>query len=447
LVETYALAWANREGAKVEVLPYEAAVGPSPQADLWVIETAQLPHWAATGGLLPVPDSLTGRDGSYEWANLLPIFRDKLLLWDGTAYALPLLGESPLCFYRADLLGDAENQTAFQERFHRKLTAPETWDEFVDVAEFFQGRPEAGIKGPSLPPLPQRDTDLERELYAIAAPLARRGSHDDDRQAVPPVEMFSFHFDLATGEPRIDTAGFVQALKLLQALQKHRPAQSAAEPVKAFAQGQAVLCLAEVGAIQHFQAKNSLVREKFDVCAVPGSRVVYSYAQGERQELPLVNRVPYLGAGGWLGVVPKTAAHPEAAFALLAELGGPQRSRQIVIEPKFGGGAFRNEHFSNAAGWSGFGLNQARTLALVETVRQALVHPGLKNPVMRLRTPDEAAYQRVLVAELRKALAEGEDAQQALSAVARGWRDLIEKQGATSHRADYYRSLNLQPPP
>ncbi len=56
-----------------------------------------------------------------------------------------------------------------------------------------------------------------------------------------------------------------------------------------------------------------------------------------------VNRVPYLGGAGWLAAVPAAAANPSAAYDLLADLCGPARSMQIVLDPRVGGGPVRTE--------------------------------------------------------------------------------------------------------
>src|SRR5262249_29377465 len=68
------------------------------------------------------------------------------------------------------------------------------------------------------------------------------------------------------------------------------------------------------------------------------------------QEMQMVaggNFVPYLGAAGWVGGVPRSNPHPDAAFALLAFLSSPRISRDVVIEPSWGGGAFRRDHLKN----------------------------------------------------------------------------------------------------
>jgi multiple sugar transport system substrate-binding protein len=446
LVKNDASSWSGRAGGQVEVVRYDAENGPDkgPPADAWVLAPAAMPHWAAAGQLLPLPAEYTTSNGPLDWSRLLPEYRDKLLVWDRTPYALPLLGEAPLCFYRADLFQAEVNQAAFQKEFGRKLAPPATWEELAEIAQFFNGRKEGGLAGPSLPPLPERDDDLDREFFALAVPTARLALREDDRKPPSDVEAFSCHYDLQTLQPRIATPGFVHALRLLRRLQDYRPAGAAAEPAQAFEKGQAVLCLADVSWIGRFQ--KGAVATKFGFCRLPGSGTVFGYSAGQPQTVAGGNFVPYLGAGGALMVVPRSAAHPEAAFALLAELAGPTVSRRSVIDPRWGGGAFRRDHLEKVEGWYSFRLDQGQTMSLMETLRQTLLHPGVSNPVLRLRIPDERPHQRALLVEVRRVLLEGADPAEALEAAAKRWQELDQGKDAKQRRGDYYRSVSLRPP-
>jgi multiple sugar transport system substrate-binding protein len=445
VVERYGRDWAARQGVRVEVVSYDPQTGPEgvAGADLWLIEPASLGRWAAADRLAPLPDDYTGRGGEegrpkYDWAGLLPLHRERLLRWGDRPYALPVLGESPLCFYRLDLFADPAARAAFRDRFQRDLAPPTTWEDFAELAEFFNGRP--GITR-SLPPL-AADDELDREFHAVAASAAVRAAdlvnrgHERDARA----ELFSFHCDFATGEPRVTSPGFVHALDLLRRLQACRAPADGKPAPEAFAAGKAVLCLADASWVNRFQT--SAAKPRFGVCRVPGSRVVFDHATG-KQEAPLGgNYVPYLGAGGYLGVVPRGAAAAEATFALLGELSGPEKSRQVVIEPSWGGGVFRRDQLSDAAGWSSFGMDQAQTSAMVQALQQTLTHPGMSNPATRLRLPKEAEYRKALLDEVRAALAGKKDTAAALKAADERWRALDP---AAQRRADYAHSLGLTP--
>jgi multiple sugar transport system substrate-binding protein len=444
VVERYGRGWATREGVRLEVAAYDPSSGPEVGgADLWLVGPAALGRWATADQLTPLPEEYTqgrqrgGGEGQprYDWAGLMPLYRERLLRWADNVYALPVLGESPVCFYRPDLFADPGHKAAFRDKYRRDLTPPATWEDYAEVAEFFTDR--LGSK-PTLPPLGS-DDEIDREFYSIAASCVVRPSSGanlpSDRDAR--AEVFSFHCNFADGNPRIASPGFVYALEMMRRLQACRgPADGKPAP-EALAEGKAVLCLADASWIRRFQT--SAAKPAFALCRVPGSKVVFDFATGQKEAVTGGNYVPYLGAGGCLGVVPRTAAQAEAAFALLAELSGPEVSRQILIEPDWGGGAFRREQLGAATGWSSFGLNQAQTTDLLQALQQTLAHPGLGNPATRLRLPQEAAYRKALLEEVRPVLAGKKDPAEALKAVEARWQALEP----TGRRAEYAHSLGL----
>jgi multiple sugar transport system substrate-binding protein len=433
LVTRFSRAWAAQNGARVDVVPYSAVTGPA-AGDAWVIEAAELPHWASAGRLCPLPDSTKalGPANSYDWGDVLPFYRSLLLQYAGQTYAVPLHGEPLLCLYRADLLGDPGEQQAFKDKYGRTLGPPATWDEFVEVAEFFAGRRNDGA---GMAPLPAEPEALAREFYAMAAPHVVLTVGEGAQKTPRPEELLTFQFDYSTGLPNINAPGFVRALELMQKLRKCRAPGRAADPAVVFRDGNAVLCLARPAALA--RCSDSPVRDKFGVCRLPGSRRIF---RGKQEEVldTRVNYAPYLD-GGWLGVVPANGQHTDAAFELLMELSGPATSREIVSDPVWGGGPTRRSHFSRAEDWYAFGLGREATEALRETVRRS-VDPLPINPALRLRVPDQGELQTILVEEIQPALQSGSDPQQALDIAAQRWRERDAKRGEL-RREEYRRSL------
>ena len=320
LLQRYVPGWERKLGARVEIVtaPGNEDLTAIQDASAWVVRPAEMPRWAAAGHLAPVPSEYRAAKDTYGWSGLLPLYREKLLRWATEAYALPLLGEAPACFYRADLFADGKHQQAFRAKYGRDLGPPQTWDDVVDIADYFYGNREPGKELPSLPPLPESPEELDYLFYAVAAPHARGAIYQDQRNAVKDVEVFSFHYDFETGEPRVAQPGFVRALQLLQKLQRFRPPMSAAAPSQAFADGQAVICLAEASALAPIRKK--LAPASIGVCEVPGTARWFGYRDAKEMSASTVNRIPYQGARGWVAVVPRSAPHLQAAFALFAAL-------------------------------------------------------------------------------------------------------------------------------
>jgi multiple sugar transport system substrate-binding protein len=446
VVNRYGQIWAGQTGARVNVVPYDAATGPESvaSADLWVLSPARMPYWADAGKLQPVPDDLLQAGAAFAWQNVLPLYRYKLCVWDQKVYALPLLGDAWLCYYRQDLFQDARHRDAFKSKYHRGLAPPVSWEQFTEIAEYFHNQTRPGIDRPcpSLPPLPDSLDDLDRTFYCVATSFVRRGIREDDPHPPPSVELFSFHYDLETGAVRIDKPGFVHALRLLQRLQAFRSVGTAQDAPTSFQKGEAVLCLASPAWIGRFQ-ENAALRNRFGFCRVPGSGQIFDYVNGQEQPVTSVNWVPYLGSDGWVMVVPRSNAAPETAFALAASLSAPKTSQDIVIEPAWGGGVYRREQLEVGVGWQQLGLERKLSEHLVDVLRETVLHPQVKNPVLRLRTPNEREHQQALDLELRAALLEGKDANRALEAAAARWRQIDERKELTTRLAEYRLSLSL----
>jgi multiple sugar transport system substrate-binding protein len=430
LLKTYSPNWADRQQGKVETIRYDPTA-PPPDADLWVISAVDLPRLAKKGLLRTLPDAYSGERNS-SWMDLLPLYREQLLVWDQKRYGFPLLGEAFVCCCRSDLLQAGG------------LSPPQTWEQFAELAEHFRKQGSDGKSAASLPPLPADDNALEREFYTIAACYAKRAIVEGTSlDAEPREEVHSFHYDLQTGKPRINTGGFVYALTLMRdRLQPCRPAGAAADPAAAFREGKAVLCLADAARVRSFQAQKQLA-DKFAVCRMPAGGVRFDYTGTEKRPAAEPNRMPYLGAGDYLTVVPTSAASPDAAFALAEDLCSRETSRQIVIEPaRWGSGPIRLTELDDIKIWESYDLDAARTTALRDALRQTLLHTDVRNPALRLRTPDQDAHRKVLVAAVRAVLEGKEEPQAALDAVAREWTELDAKDAA-AHLADYRMSLGL----
>jgi multiple sugar transport system substrate-binding protein len=68
---------------------------------------------------------------------LFPNWWRELSWYGDKVYGYPYTGLTAFLCYRRDLLDDPQNQRKFKARYHRDLTVPTNWKEYVQVAEFF----------------------------------------------------------------------------------------------------------------------------------------------------------------------------------------------------------------------------------------------------------------------------------------------------------------------
>jgi hypothetical protein len=115
---------------------------------------------------------------------------------------------------------------------------------------------------------------------------------------------------------------------------------------------------------------------------------------------------------------------------------------QVFLGETERGGPIRGEQL-NRERWESFDLDERQTNHLRDALRQTLLHYGLKNPAVCLRTPRQVEHRTALVHQLRAALLQGVKANEALSKAAEAWEQMDRRQGWEAHKADYRRSLGL----
>ena len=115
----------------------------------------------------------------------------------GRWYAAPCETDAVGLAYRKDWLEDPAEKAAFRERYGRELAVPDTWEEFRDVAAFFQ-RPEQKRYGCVLPTGRAYDAltmGFQNLLWAFGGAWHAEGSnrvvgHLDTEESARAVEFF-----------------------------------------------------------------------------------------------------------------------------------------------------------------------------------------------------------------------------------------------------------------
>jgi len=72
-------------------------------------------------------------------SDLPPVYRFLYCSWGGKTYALPYDGDFHALYYRKDIFQDKDIRSKFKEKYGRELEPPTTYDEYLRVAEFFNG--------------------------------------------------------------------------------------------------------------------------------------------------------------------------------------------------------------------------------------------------------------------------------------------------------------------
>lgn len=382
-IEPMVRSWEARTGAVVNLS--RDPMKPDDATDLAVIPVGALGAWAEPGQLAPLPPRLRN-----QVSELLPPYAERLAAWGDQTQAVPLTGDGVVLAYRADRFADPATGEAFQARAKRPLAPPATWDQFAAVAAFFAERD----KKPSLPPLPADPARLFDLVSRVAASSDRAALSDKDlAERVKDEDLLAFHFSVKTGKPRLQSPGFAAAAQWLNTLASTGclPPGASDDPVAALAEGRAVLAVLSLDQLAKLPRENGAVPPRFGIAVLPGARWGTDAGARPKDEKETVNYVPYF-AGGRLGVVRTRCPRPEAAFDLLAEIGGPARSAELISTPGLGAGPLRPADLGPDLFplWLGYGFDAARSRALQDALRYYLADT-VKNPAFGLRGPDRDA--------------------------------------------------------
>jgi ABC-type glycerol-3-phosphate transport system substrate-binding protein len=422
LLRQLASSWTARSGAKVQVLESDW----DGSADVGLVRTADLTRWANGGSIVEVTPTLKASGNPYIWDDLFDSYSTRLTSWGGRTYGLPVLGEGMVLLYRKD---------AFDGKGDHPSRPPESWDEIVDMAQAL---------GPgSLPPLASDPDRLAAEFFSAAACYDRRavGRIETSDLKRTGENFFAFQFNPETGEPRLSAPAFQYVAELFRQMELKKLRSSAADPTAAFLSGQAklgIVSLDELGRIA------PAIGDQLGVAPLPGARFVFDVS-GEKKvlEQQTLNRLPYLGWGGRIGVVSKKCAAPEAAWAFLADAGTPERTAlELLASPRFGAGPYRISQLEGRARprWFAYGLSGDETDHLMGALRDNR-GSGVQNYRVHLRTPNRKELSESLDRDLRAVFRSPEPAD--LAAANQHWRAIVEKMPPGEWKAMAARSLGL----
>lgn len=416
-----AVTWSGRTGATV-------TVSTATECDVIIVRPGELGSRAVQRDAVPVPDEMRNSAHALQWSRLLSIWSDRLASWGGTPYGVPLAGESYVLAYRTDKFADGSS------KYRRTISPPATWEDFAELAELF-----ARDGGPSLAALPREPDGALREFHFVAACYDRLSLTGTDFNALMQnatkkeeltVSVLSFHHDANTGEPRLKTPAFVAAAKWYQRTAACRPKMAnrdESDPVKDLLSGKAVMAIVSLAELGRIAKADGAADMRLGIAPLPGTKFWLDPATGQSKppadKVRGVNFVPFFAAGGWIGTVRSGCQNPEAAFELLAEVGGLERSTEMLSDPSLGFGPFRVEHLDQPREtvWQRYGFDAERTQQLIAAVRHQ-TGSSLANPTVGLRGTDRAELLGLLASELAKVADGTATPEQAMAAADAAWR-------------------------
>ena len=250
--------------------------------------------------------------------DMLQVFVDLQLYWGGKPYALPWDADLLTYYYRADAF--AEYSDEYEALYGHALEPATTWAEYEQIAKFFTEEVEWGGKyGTS--ELMARDNHGDSGFLTRAAAYAKA---PDDK---------GFFFDLDDMTPRINNPGFVRALEdYIRMLPYGAPEMQNfdwLENATSFLNGDSApnIQWGDIGPMS--KGDISVVAGKVGYAKAPGVDEYWDSEAGAWVQQR--NHATFLGFGGWINVVPKTARQPQCAMDFAAFMGSHETLGQAVV--------------------------------------------------------------------------------------------------------------------
>ena len=368
------------------------------------------------------------------WDDVGAFFRDFSATYEGKAYTIPLDGDFQMVYYRSDFISNP----------------PNTWDEYIALAEGFQGQDlngdGQGDYGSCL--AMKRSAQSYWMFTSIAsAYLQSQGTGQGG------------FFDTETLEPLYGSnEAMAAALDVYKSLSTLGPPDQlnldVGDTRGLFTSGRCALSIdwGDIGTLA-IDPATSVVQDKVGAVILPGSAEVLDRATGtlvacDETTCPYaddkgVNHAPFAAFGGWSGAINK-ASDPtvkDAAFAYVAYVSAPAQSNVDVTIGQTGFNPYRASQFLNREQWVEAGMSPAAASNYLGAIEASLNSP---NMVLDLRIPQNAYYQgTVLDTALAQFLAGEITAEEAATQIADGWNAKTDELGRDAQLAAYKASLGV----
>jgi len=437
-VKDHAPEWEAQTGATVEVAEfafgelYEKIIASfetgSGDFDMLIFPADWAGDFMAPGYLEPVPQSVLD---ALDPEDIIPLYANRITAWGDTVYALPYDGDAHMLYYRKDLINPESPYAAdFEAQYGYPLDEPQTWSQYYDIAEFFNGR-EVETAGEVAP------------IYGLAEAQRRDAqsywvflSHAAGYGKIPGNPCFFFSCD-ESFTPQVNNPGWVAALDdYIRSRDLGSPEQNqwdVAQTRVTFPAGCCALNIdwGDVGPMS-YNPDASVIVGNTGFAVLPAADRYWNYETGAWVEE--VNRAPFIAFGGWIIGIPADTDVMEAAFDFASFMAAPDMVKQLAVTGGTGINPARYSQFEDISLWVNAGFDQAGAEDYLQAVLDTINDP---NAVLDLRIRGSAEYLQALDVEVSRALANEITSQEALDNVAAAWNDITDRLGRESQLQQY----------
>ena len=389
---------------------------------LWIADIVE--------NLEPIPDEMIN---SNQFQDVLKHYK-MISKWEDKYYQVPIDGDRHYFQYRTDIMNDKNLQNKFFEMKNKKLLIPKTWEDVLEITDFFyKSKPKKYKSIDGIIEINDLNDLLFSQFIKHAAPYAK---HPDC--------IKGFYFDHETMKPLINTPGFVQALEDFIALQKYYPLSKKqyklSDVIESFGNGKVIFSDCWDDPFIKAMETNSKIKNKVNITLSPGSRKVWNNNTQQWNNFPEVNNVPYF-AWGWTSAISKKSENKNAAFDYLGFFANNENHFSDLAIGRFGINPCRHSDLDvnfwiEKAGWE-----KSVAENYVKILKQMFEH---KNKILDLRIYNSRQYMQALSVAVYRAITDRETPQEALDEVAKRWQQLTKQVGLKKQRKAYQQIVNFE---
>jgi multiple sugar transport system substrate-binding protein len=391
------------------------------------------PQWMsdfATPGYLEDLTAKVASDPVIQWNDVGPFFRDFSATFQGKVYALPLDGDFHMIYYRSDLI----------------QTPPTTWDEYVTMAQQFQGKDLDGDGKPDYGSCISMKRGAQSYWFITSVASAYIQSQGTSQGAF---------FTTDTFQPLTNNDAFAKALDIYKTLSTLGPPDLLNDDVGAtrglFTGGRCALSMdwGDIGPLAVDPATSKVI-DKVGAAILPGSKQVLDRATGKLVNCDAtlcpyatngINHAPFASFGGWAGAINNNSKAKDAAYDFLAYVSAPAQSNTDVTIGKTGFNPYRLSQFQNLAPWLKSGMSEKAARNYLGAIEDSLNSP---NMVLDLRIPQNQYYQQtVLDTAVAQFLAGEIDRNAAMKQITDQWNAKTDELGRDKQLASYKATLGV----
>lgn len=392
-------------------------VAGSSDSDLVLFYPSYLGDFAGNGYLEPLND-LMDKEPASIWSPKLDqvqtAYEEVYLKWDGQTYALPYDGDVLNMYFRKDLFNNEEEQAAFEEQFGRELTPPETWDEWLEVAEFFTREEGDTLAGET----------LDKPFYGTATYGARGFSYAWFLARFASTGGVYFDDDM---NPLINSDAAVESLQKMVDVLPYSPPDVLGygyeELKNTFLDGNVAMVIqwSDVGK-KTADPEVSEIVGKAGFGLVPGTEI--DGKVNHRAPMPV----------GRVLAVPESSENKEAAY-WVAKFLSLDKSQITVGANWSGQDPYREAHFTDLSHYPFEDQEVAQAWADATMA-------NLRNGFPDLNIPGAAEYNDALDLAVNKALSGQLEPKAALDGAAEEWEAINQRLGADNQKQFWEQALS-----